>query len=69
VGAQELDDFCRQNMAGFKRPKAYHFLSSLPKNNNGKVLKTHLRATYAAPTLTPTPAVAVEPPVTPKDRT
>jgi long-chain acyl-CoA synthetase len=67
VGAQEFDDFCRQNMAGFKRPKTYHFLQSLPKNNNGKVLKTHLRSTYATPT--PIPAVAPTPPVTAKDRT
>jgi long-chain acyl-CoA synthetase len=67
VGAQELDEFCRQNMAGFKRPKQYHFLQSLPKNSNGKVLKTHLRTIYAAPT--PVPAVAAKPPPTPEDRT
>lgn len=67
VGAHELDEFCRQHMTGFKRPKQYHFLKSLPKNNNGKVLKTQLRTTYAAPT--PIPTVVATPPVTPKDRT
>jgi long-chain acyl-CoA synthetase len=67
VDAHELDEFCRQHMAGFKRPKFYHFLQSLPKNNNGKVLKTQLRTTYAAPT--PVPPVADEPPPYREDRT
>ena len=43
VDAAGLDAFCRQNMAGFKRPKRYRFLSELPKNAYGKVLKTELR--------------------------
>jgi long-chain acyl-CoA synthetase len=30
-------------MARFKRPKHYHFVASLPKNNYGKVVKTELR--------------------------
>jgi long-chain acyl-CoA synthetase len=67
VGAHELDDFCRANMTGFKRPKSYHFLEGLPKNNNGKVLKSSLRARYAV--RTPVPAVAAEPPSLRKDRT
>jgi long-chain acyl-CoA synthetase len=67
VGAHELDEFCRQHVAGFKRPKQYHFLQALPKNNNGKVLKTQLRTTYAAPTSIP---VMTAPPLpTPEDRT
>jgi long-chain acyl-CoA synthetase len=61
VGAAELDEFCRANMSGFKRPKSYHFLSGLPKNSNGKVLKSDLRATYAC--RGPQPAVALEPPL------
>lgn len=67
VGADELDEFCRQHLTGFKRPKSYHFLRSLPKNNNGKVLKSDLRAEYAAPT--PVPLVAAEPPPYREDRT
>jgi long-chain acyl-CoA synthetase len=66
VGAQELDEFCRQHMAGFKRPKQYHFLPALPKNSYGKVLKTHLRTTYAAPT--PIPVVAAQQPAASEDR-
>ncbi len=43
VTAIELDAHCLDNMARFKRPKHYHFVPSLPKNNYGKVLKTALR--------------------------
>ncbi|MBY6202601.1 AMP-binding protein [Maritalea mobilis] len=38
-----LDAHCLDNMARFKRPKAYFALTELPKNNYGKVLKTELR--------------------------
>ena len=40
----QLDAFCIDNMARFKRPKQYHFVEQLPKNNYGKILKTQLRA-------------------------
>jgi long-chain acyl-CoA synthetase len=39
----DLDRLCTENIARFKRPKAYVFLDALPKNNYGKVLKTELR--------------------------
>jgi acyl-CoA synthetase (AMP-forming)/AMP-acid ligase II len=39
----ELDRHCLDNIARFKRPKAYFFETELPKNNYGKVLKTVLR--------------------------
>ena len=39
----DLDSFCLAQMARYKRPKAYRFVSALPKNNYGKVLKTELR--------------------------
>ena len=38
-----LDAQCLENIARFKRPKAYFALDELPKNNYGKVLKTELR--------------------------
>ena len=47
---QELDALCLASIARFKRPKAYRFVDSLPKNNYGKVLKTELRAQLAAET-------------------
>lgn len=41
--ADDLDAHCLANIARFKRPKQYVFVSELPKNNYGKVLKTELR--------------------------
>ncbi|WP_025897547.1 AMP-binding protein [Sneathiella glossodoripedis] len=41
--AEDLDEFCLQKMARFKRPKEYVFKDELPKNNYGKILKTELR--------------------------
>ncbi|HAT52839.1 MAG TPA: AMP-dependent synthetase [Betaproteobacteria bacterium] len=41
--ARDLDAFCLDRIARFKRPKYYRFVDSLPKNNYGKVLKTTLR--------------------------
>jgi long-chain acyl-CoA synthetase len=38
-----LDAHCLSQIARFKRPKEYHALQELPKNNYGKVLKTTLR--------------------------
>jgi acyl-CoA synthetase (AMP-forming)/AMP-acid ligase II len=43
VSDLELDRLCLENIARFKRPKAYRFLDQLPKNNYGKILKTELR--------------------------
>ena len=38
-----LDALCLDNIARFKRPKAYRVFEALPKNNYGKVLKRELR--------------------------
>ncbi len=38
-----LDAHCLESIARFKRPKAYRFVESLPKNSYGKVLKRELR--------------------------
>lgn len=43
IDSPELDAFCLDQIARFKRPKLYRFVSELPKNNYGKVLKTDLR--------------------------
>ncbi len=43
----ELDRFCLDHIARFKRPKEYRFVQRLPKNNYGKVLKTELRKALA----------------------
>ncbi len=44
---EELDQLCIDNIARFKRPKAYVRVDELPKNNYGKILKTELRARLA----------------------
>jgi long-chain acyl-CoA synthetase len=43
VSAKDLDAYCLNEIARFKRPKRYELVDSLPKNNYGKVLKTELR--------------------------
>jgi acyl-CoA synthetase (AMP-forming)/AMP-acid ligase II len=40
---RELDLFCLEHIARFKRPKRYVFVDELPKNATGKVLKRELR--------------------------
>jgi long-chain acyl-CoA synthetase len=40
---EQLDAHCLAEIARFKRPKEYRFVTELPKNNYGKVLKTDLR--------------------------
>ena len=48
VEAAELDSWCRERIAAFKRPKRYLFLPDLPKNGYGKIVKTELRAALRA---------------------
>jgi acyl-CoA synthetase (AMP-forming)/AMP-acid ligase II len=43
----EIVEFCRQHLAGYKKPKSVAFVSELPRNATGKVLKTRLREMYA----------------------
>lgn len=43
VDFNDLGAHCLENIARFKRPKAYFTIKELPKNNYGKVLKTELR--------------------------
>ncbi|MEM7355843.1 MAG: AMP-binding protein [Acidobacteriota bacterium] len=40
---QELLDFCRERLAGYKRPKAVHFFDEIPRNPAGKPLRRVLR--------------------------
>jgi acyl-CoA synthetase (AMP-forming)/AMP-acid ligase II len=43
---QEIIDFSRQFLAGFKRPRSVDIIDSLPRNLSGKVLKKVLREPY-----------------------
>jgi long-chain acyl-CoA synthetase len=39
----ELKEYCREYLAGYKRPKEIEFRSDLPKSNVGKVIRRELR--------------------------
>lgn len=43
VEASELNAFCRAQLAGFKVPAYFHFISDIPRNPSGKILKQQLR--------------------------
>jgi acyl-CoA synthetase (AMP-forming)/AMP-acid ligase II len=44
---QEIIDFCRPRLAGFKRPTSVVFVSEeLPKTSTGKILRRQLREKY-----------------------
>ena len=42
----EIIEFCRGKIGGYKIPKEIHVVESLPKSALGKVLKTELRSNY-----------------------
>jgi long-chain acyl-CoA synthetase len=42
-----LDELCLANLARYKRPKEYRFVSDLPKSAYGKILKAELRKQLA----------------------
>jgi acyl-CoA synthetase (AMP-forming)/AMP-acid ligase II len=46
--AEELIDFCKQNLARFKAPKSVEFVDALPKTSTNKILKRELREKYWA---------------------
>ena len=39
----EIKDYCRENLTGYKRPKYIEFIAELPKSNVGKVLRKELK--------------------------
>ena len=45
----DLTAFARATLADYKLPKAFHAIDALPRNANGKVLKTELRQRHAEP--------------------
>ena len=43
VSAQEIKDFCRTRLAGFKVPRRVEFVTALPKSGTGKIMKSLLK--------------------------
>lgn len=46
LSEDELAAFCKERLAGYKRPKKVHFLEDLPKNLYGKVLRRDLKVLF-----------------------
>ena len=46
---EEIIEFCRAKLAGFKRPRSVVFVDELPKTSTGKVLRKTLREQYGKP--------------------
>ncbi|MDA8335252.1 MAG: AMP-binding protein [Peptococcaceae bacterium] len=46
VSEQELIEFCRDKLAGYKRPRTIEYVSDFPRTATGKILKRTLRQSY-----------------------
>ena len=42
----DMIEFCRQHLAGYKKPTSIDFIDSLPKNANGKIMRKDLKEAY-----------------------
>jgi acyl-CoA synthetase (AMP-forming)/AMP-acid ligase II len=49
VSEDEIKEYCRSKLAGFKRPRSIVFIDTLPRNAMGKVLRKELREKYGQP--------------------
>jgi acyl-CoA synthetase (AMP-forming)/AMP-acid ligase II len=45
---EELVEFCKENLASYKKPKTIDFITELPKNAHGKLLRRVLKQKYWA---------------------
>ena len=43
---EEVIEFCKQNLANFKKPKSVIFVDALPRNPQQKVLRSELKMKY-----------------------
>ena len=43
---EEILEYAKERLAGFKRPRSVDFVDALPRNPSGKILKKELRAPY-----------------------
>ncbi len=49
VNEELIIEYCRDRLAGFKRPRSVVFVDELPRNVMGKVLKRDLREEFGYP--------------------
>lgn len=43
---QDIIEFCKQNLASYKKPRSVEFWGSLPKTGSGKIMKNEMREKY-----------------------
>ena len=48
LGGEELVEWARSRLAGYKRPRLVDFVAAIPRNPSGKILKHELRERYWA---------------------
>ena len=48
IADEALIAFCRERLGGYKIPRQYRFVTELPRNASGKILKRELRAPFWA---------------------
>ncbi|HKH88587.1 MAG TPA: AMP-dependent synthetase, partial [Acidimicrobiales bacterium] len=48
LAPETLDDWCRERLAPFKRPRWYELVDAIPRSTTGKILKRDLRASHDA---------------------
>jgi len=46
VTEKEIQEFCKKSLASYKKPKSVEFVSDLPRNPQGKIMKKVLRDRY-----------------------
>ncbi|MDQ0269797.1 class I adenylate-forming enzyme family protein [Cytobacillus purgationiresistens] len=46
INIDALQQFCREDLAGYKIPRAFYEIDQLPRNTSGKILKYQLREKY-----------------------
>ncbi|HUY00240.1 MAG TPA: class I adenylate-forming enzyme family protein, partial [Candidatus Deferrimicrobium sp.] len=49
ITAEEILDFCKDKMAGFKKPRSVVFTDSFPISPVGKILRAQIREKYGQP--------------------
>ncbi|MCJ7604662.1 MAG: long-chain-fatty-acid--CoA ligase [Dehalococcoidales bacterium] len=49
VTEEEIMEYCRKNLASFKRPRTVVFVEDLPRNPLGKLVKKEIREKYGKP--------------------
>jgi acyl-CoA synthetase (AMP-forming)/AMP-acid ligase II len=46
ASAEELENLCREHLAGYKVPRSFEFRTELPRTESGKLLKRTLKDEY-----------------------